>query len=185
MDLYEKYIQLADNFGIDMDSRLEWAQFRMDREIEQQEQKMKLGCDEAQMILQEESESSFNKYGTLSIESAKVFCRSCTLLRDSGCNTAAVKEDLELLPFVAKTDFQPQLLTLIVDYFSGPIEVCVLKDSVANVILGNIKGVRSLTVAPMVNDATRAQSKRATMEVPAGPQEVLPKSLVDSSLTLL
>ncbi|GFO24204.1 hypothetical protein PoB_005070900 [Plakobranchus ocellatus] len=35
----------------------------------------------------------------------------------------------------------------------------------------------------MVNVATRAQSKRATTEVPAGPQEVLPKSLVDSGLT--
>ncbi|GFN80809.1 Zinc finger protein [Plakobranchus ocellatus] len=35
----------------------------------------------------------------------------------------------------------------------------------------------------MVNVATRAQSKRASTEVPAGPQELLSKSLVDSSLT--
>ncbi|GFO22854.1 Pol polyprotein [Plakobranchus ocellatus] len=35
----------------------------------------------------------------------------------------------------------------------------------------------------MVNVATRAQSKRATTEVPAGPQEVLSESLVDSGLT--
>ncbi|GFO20487.1 histone-lysine N-methyltransferase SETMAR [Plakobranchus ocellatus] len=91
---------------------------------------------------------------------------------------------LELLPFVAKTeDFQPQfIIDLDCDYFSGPIEVCVLKDSVADVILGNIKDVRSLTVAPKVNVTTWAQSKRATTEVPAGPQEVLSKSLVDSSL---
>ncbi|GFO06918.1 hypothetical protein PoB_003342300 [Plakobranchus ocellatus] len=56
-------------------------------------------------------------------------------------------------------------------------------DSVADVILGNIKGVRPLTVTIIVNVATRAHSKRAATEVPAGPQEVLSKSLVDSSLT--
>ncbi|GFN88224.1 RNA-directed DNA polymerase from mobile element jockey [Plakobranchus ocellatus] len=56
-------------------------------------------------------------------------------------------------------------------------------DAVAGVILGNIKGVRSLTVSPIVNVATWAQSKRATTEVPAVPQEILFKSLIDSSLT--
>ncbi|GFO03747.1 hypothetical protein PoB_003025200 [Plakobranchus ocellatus] len=55
-----------------------------------------------------------------------------------------------------------------------PIEVCVLKDSVAGVILGDIKSVWSLTAAPMVNVATRSKSKR-----PPGPQEILSKSLVD------
>ncbi|GFO21196.1 Zinc finger protein [Plakobranchus ocellatus] len=127
---------------------------------------------------------------------AKVFGRSCTLLRDSGCNTAAVKEDLvpaadSLTGRVARVTtfccqnrlFPTAIIDLDCDYFSGPIEVCVLKDSVADVILGNIKGVRSLTVIPMVNVATLAQSKRAATEVPAGPQEVLSKSLVDSSLT--
>ncbi|GFO41418.1 hypothetical protein PoB_006792300 [Plakobranchus ocellatus] len=60
--------------------------------------------------------------------------------------------------------------------------IVVFPDSVADVILGNIKDVRSLTIAPKVNVTTWAQSKRATTEVPAGPQEVLSKSLVDSSL---
>ncbi|GFO42432.1 reverse transcriptase [Plakobranchus ocellatus] len=137
------------------------------------------------------AESSFNKDCTLSIESAKVFGKSCTLPRDSVCNTAAVKEDLVpvdcLKGRVATFRYQNRkfpnaIINLDSHYFSGPFEVCVLKDSVADVILGNIKGVRSLTVAPMVNVATRAQSKRAIMEVPPGPQEILSKSLVDSSL---
>ncbi|GFO41582.1 gypsy retrotransposon integrase 1 [Plakobranchus ocellatus] len=141
------------------------------------------------------AESSFNKDGTLSIESAKVFCRSCTLLRDSGCNTAAIRENLIpadcLTGRVARVTtfccqnrrFPTEIIDLDCDYFSGPIGVCVLKDSVADEIFGNIKGVRSLTVTPMVNVATRAQSKRAATEVPDGPQEVLSKSLVDSGLT--
>ncbi|GFO22853.1 hypothetical protein PoB_004935800 [Plakobranchus ocellatus] len=60
LDLYKKYIQLADNLGIDQVSRLEWVQSHFDREIE--EQKLKLGLDEraaereAEMILQEEFE---------------------------------------------------------------------------------------------------------------------------------
>ncbi|GFO17252.1 hypothetical protein PoB_004375700 [Plakobranchus ocellatus] len=63
----------------------------------------------------------------MSIEWTKIFGRPCTLLRDSGCNSAAVKEDLvpadcltgrEVCGFVAKTeDFQPQLLILIVTIF--------------------------------------------------------------------
>ncbi|GFN98279.1 hypothetical protein PoB_002478500 [Plakobranchus ocellatus] len=133
-------------------------------------------------------------YGTLSIETAKSFGRSCTLLRHSGCNRAAVKEDFVpadcLAGRVARVTtfccqnrrFSAAVIDLDCDYFSGPIEVCVVKDSVADVILGNIKNVRSLTVTRKVNVTTWAQSKRATTEVPAGPQEVLSKSLVDSSL---
>ncbi|GFO37411.1 reverse transcriptase [Plakobranchus ocellatus] len=141
-----------------------------------------------------ETESSFNKDGTLSIKSAKVFGRSCTLLKDSSCNIAAVKEDLVpadcLTGRVARVTtfccqnrrFPTAIIDLDYDYFTGPIEVYVFKDSVADVILGNIKGVRSLTVTPMVNVATWAQSKRTTTEDLAGPQEVLPRSLVGSSL---
>ncbi|GFN94440.1 reverse transcriptase [Plakobranchus ocellatus] len=113
------------------------------------------------------AESSFNKDGALSIDWAKVFGRSCTLLRDSGCNTAAAKEDLVpadcLMGRVARVTtsccqnrrFPTAIIDLDCDYFSGPVGVCVLQVSVADVILGNIKGVRPLTVPPMVNVATK------------------------------
>ncbi|GFO13477.1 reverse transcriptase [Plakobranchus ocellatus] len=138
------------------------------------------------------AESSFNKDITLSIESAKVFDGSCTPLKDSDCNTAAVKEDLvpadcltgrvtRVTTFCCQNRrFPTAIVNLHCDYFSGPIEVCVIKDFVADVILGNIKGVRSLTVTSMVNVATWTQSKRATTKVHAGRQEILPESLVDS-----
>ncbi|GFN79021.1 hypothetical protein PoB_000552700 [Plakobranchus ocellatus] len=142
------------------------------------------------------AEFSFSTDGALSIESAKVFGRSYTLLRDSGRNTAAVKEVLVptdcLTGRVARATtlccqnrrFPTAILDFDCDYFSGPIEACVLRDSVAVVILRNIKGVRSRTVAPMVNVATRGQSKCATTEVLTGPQEILSKSLVETSMGL-
>ncbi|GFO16011.1 hypothetical protein PoB_004251600 [Plakobranchus ocellatus] len=41
MDLYQNYMQLADNLGVDKGSRLEWVQSRVDREIEQREREQK------------------------------------------------------------------------------------------------------------------------------------------------
>ncbi|GFN98274.1 hypothetical protein PoB_002478000 [Plakobranchus ocellatus] len=58
MDLYEKYIQLADNLGVDKASRLEWVQSREDREVERQEQKLErdehTAKREAELAIQQE-----------------------------------------------------------------------------------------------------------------------------------
>ncbi|GFS18753.1 hypothetical protein ElyMa_005014900 [Elysia marginata] len=97
--------------------------------------------------------SQYNRNGKLVFENATVNGISCNLLRDSGCDTIAVSRSLvppasftgrslRVRTFCCRErSFPTAVVDLKSPYFSGGVEACVLDNPVADVILGNIKGI--------------------------------------------
>ncbi|GFR95727.1 reverse transcriptase [Elysia marginata] len=98
--------------------------------------------------------SDSNRDGVLIFDEATVCgIPKRSLLRDSGCNTVAVRESLvptdaltgcltHVTTFCCKhRAFKTAIIDLDCEYFKGKVEACVVADPIAEVILGNIDGL--------------------------------------------
>ncbi|GFR84429.1 zinc finger protein [Elysia marginata] len=98
--------------------------------------------------------SDSNRDGVLIFDEATVCgIPKRSLLRDSGCNTVAVRESLvhtdaltgcftHVTTFCCKhRAFETAIIDLDCGYFKGKVEACVVADPIADVILGNIDGL--------------------------------------------
>ncbi|GFR57717.1 reverse transcriptase [Elysia marginata] len=98
--------------------------------------------------------SDSNRDGVLIFDEATVCgIPKRSLLRDSGCNTVAVRESLvptdaltgcltHVTTFCCKhMAFKTAIIDLDCGYFKGKVEACVVADPIADVILGNIDGL--------------------------------------------
>ncbi|GFS08421.1 Gypsy retrotransposon integrase-like protein 1, partial [Elysia marginata] len=117
--------------------------------------------------------SGFNRNGNLTFEPATVNGHDCSLLRDSGCDTVAVAHSLvssesltgrtvRVRTFCCEERvFPTAIIDLQSQYFSGRVEACVLENPIADIILGNIMGIKSLHMDSAVANPvkTRAQDK--------------------------
>ncbi|GFO11462.1 reverse transcriptase [Plakobranchus ocellatus] len=118
------------------------------------------------------ADANLNRDGVLKLESAKVFGRQVSLLRDTGCNTVAISAALVpancLTGRVARVNtfccqnrrFPTASIFIESDYFTGNIEACIINNPVADVILGNIAGIKSSSDSSHSYVGTRSQCKR-------------------------
>ncbi|GFN92303.1 reverse transcriptase [Plakobranchus ocellatus] len=129
------------------------------------------------------ADAKFNRGGRLHIESDSLFGRKCSLLRDTGCNTVGVRRSLvpvssitgrriKVNTFRCKNRaFDTAVIDISSPYFSGRVEACLLKDPVADVILGDIDGITHPTPSnfhsgvdspvPSACIVTRAQARKS------------------------
>ncbi|GFO05646.1 scan domain-containing protein 3 [Plakobranchus ocellatus] len=118
------------------------------------------------------ADTNLNRDGVLKLESAKVFGRQVSLLRDTGCNTVAISAALVpancLTGRVARVNtfccqnhrFPTASIFIESDYFTGNVDACIINNPVADVILGNIAGIKSSSDLSHSYVGTRSQSKR-------------------------
>ncbi|GFS08340.1 reverse transcriptase [Elysia marginata] len=130
------------------------------------------------------ADANFNRDGQLRIETASLFGRKCSLLRDTGCNTVGVRRSLvpassitgrciKVNTFCCKNKtFETAVIRISSSYFSGRVEACLLTDPVADVILGDIDGITHPTPfishsgvddpVPSACVVTRVQARKIT-----------------------
>ncbi|GFR95462.1 Gypsy retrotransposon integrase-like protein 1 [Elysia marginata] len=151
MDLYDMYADKATKIGVPEDKKFLWIEEKVREHTEREERALARQEKRREVELEKRRLESEEKRRELESKEKKREMEFELKSRTVRVRTFCCEERV----------FPTAIIDLQSQYFSGRVEACVLENPIADVILGNITGIKSLNMDSAVANPvkTRAQDK--------------------------